>query len=65
MVINGNHMFTKGYPGFKILEKNFIPCSACITLMLFWNTLQLRNMYDENFPISADKDFKLKTFKKC
>ena len=24
-VLCGNHMFTKGYPGFKFLEKNFIP----------------------------------------
>lgn len=66
-VLCGNHMFTKGYPGFKILEKNFIPFLGRLPShqsMLIPRRLQLRNMYDENFPISADKDFKLKIYLK-
>ena len=32
--------------------------------MLIPRKLQLQNMYDEKFPISADKDFKLKIYMK-
>ena len=66
-VLCGNHMYTKGYPGFKFLEKNFIPFLGRLPShqsMLIPRELQLQNMYDEKFPISADKDFKLKIYLK-
>ena len=64
-VLCGTHIFTKGYPGFKILENNFIPFLGRLPShqsMLIPRNLQLENLYDENFPISADKDFKLKIY---
>ena len=30
--------------------------------MLIPRKLQLENLYDENFPVSADKDFKIKIY---
>ena len=66
-VLCGTHIYTKGYPGFKFLEKNFIPFLGRLPShqsMLIPRKLQLQNMYDEKFPISADKDFKLKIYMK-
>lgn len=63
----GTHIFTKGYPGFKLLKNNFIPFLGRLPShqsMLIPRRLQLRYMYDEKFPISADKDFKLKIYSK-
>ena len=66
-VLCGTHKYTKSYPGFKLLEKNFIPCLGRLPShqsMLIPRKLQLQNKYDEKFPISADKDFKLKIYLK-
>ena len=66
-VLCGNHIFTKGYPGFKFLKNNFIPSLGRLPShqsMLIPRKLQLKNLYDEDFPISADKDFKLKIYLK-
>ena len=62
-----NTYFTKGYPGFKFLKNNFIPSLGRLPShqsMLIPRKLQLKNLYDERFPISADKDFKLKIYLK-
>ena len=66
-VLCGTHIFTRGYPGFKFLEHNFIPFLGRLPShqsMLIPRKLQLENLYDEKFPISADKDFKLKIYLK-
>ena len=66
-VLCGTHIYTKDYPGFKLLEKNFIPFLGRLPShqsMLIPRKLQLDNKYDTNFPISADKDFKLKIYLK-
>ena len=66
-VLCGTHIYTRGYPGFKLLEKNFIPFLGRLPShqsMLIPKKLQLQNKYDEKFPISADKDFKLKIYLK-
>ena len=66
-VLCGTHIYTIEYPGFKILKKNFIPFLGRLPShqsMLIPKKLQLQNMYNENFPISADKDFKLKIYLK-
>ena len=66
-VLCGTHIFTKGYPGFKFLKNNFIPSLGRLPShqsMLIPRKLQLKNLYDERFPISADKDFKLKIYLK-
>ncbi len=66
-VLCGTHIFTKGYPGFKLLETNFIPFLGRLPShqsMLIPRKLQLENKYDQNFPVSADKDFKLKIYLK-
>jgi glycosyltransferase involved in cell wall biosynthesis len=66
-VLCGTHIYTKGYPGFKPLKNNFIPILGRLPShqsMLIPRKLQLQNMYNENFPISADKDFKLKIYLK-
>ena len=64
-VLCGTHKFTQGYPGFKLLKNNFIPSLGRLPShqsMLIPRKLQLENLYDENYPISADKDFKLKIY---
>ncbi len=66
-VLYGTTKYKKGYPGFSFLKENFIPFLGRLPShqsMLIPRKLQLRNMYDEKFPISADKDFKLKIYKK-
>ena len=66
-VLCGTHVYTKNYPGFKLLEKNFIPMLGRLPShqsMLIPKKLQLKNMYDKKFPISADKDFKIKLYLK-
>jgi len=66
-VLCGTHTYTKGYPGFKYLEKDFIPFLGRLPShqsMLIPRKLQIQNKYDNNFPISADKDFKLKIYLK-
>lgn len=66
-VLCGTHTYTKGYPGFKYLEKNFIPFLGRLPShqsMLIPRKLQIQNKYDNKFPISADKDFKLKIYLK-
>jgi glycosyltransferase involved in cell wall biosynthesis len=66
-VLCGTNVYTTDYPGFKILKSNFIPILGRLPShqsMLIPRKLQLQNMYDENFPISADKDFKLKIYLK-
>lgn len=66
-VLCGTHIYTVDYPGFKLLKKNFIPILGRLPShqsMLIPRKLQLQNMYNENFPISADKDFKLKIYLK-
>ena len=66
-VLCGTHIFTEGYPGFKLLETNFIPFLGRLPShqsMLIPRKLQLDNKYDESFPVSADKDFKLKIYLK-
>ena len=66
-VLCGTHVYTVDYPGFKILKKNFIPFLGRLPShqsMLIPKKLQLQNKYNENFPISADKDFKLKIYLK-
>ena len=66
-VLCGTHVYTIDYPGFKFLKKNFIPILGRLPShqsMLIPKKIQLQNMYDENFPISADKDFKLKIYLK-
>ena len=64
-VLCGTHIFTQGYPGFKLLKNNFIPLLGRLPShqsMLIPRKLQLENLYDENFPVSADKDFKIKIY---
>jgi len=66
-VLCGNHTYTKGYPGFKYLERNFIPFLGRLPShqsMLIPRKLQIQNKYDNKFPISADKDFKLRIYLK-
>ena len=66
-VLCGTHVYTVDYPGFKLLKKNFIPILGRLPShqsMLIPRKLQLENMYNENFPISADKDFKLRIYLK-
>ena len=66
-VLCGTHTYTKGYPGFKYLEKAFIPFLGRLPShqsMLIPRKLQIQNMYDNKFSISADKDFKLKIYLK-
>ena len=66
-VLCGTHIYTKNYPGFKFLKNNFIPLLGRLPShqsMLIPKKLQLENLYDEKFPISADKDFKLKIYLK-
>ena len=66
-VLCGTHDYTVDYPGFKFLKKNFIPILGRLPShqsMLIPKKLQLQNKYNENFPISADKDFKLKIYLK-
>jgi glycosyltransferase involved in cell wall biosynthesis len=66
-VLCGTHEYTIKYPGFKILKKNFIPLLGRLPShqsMLIPRKLQLKNKYDERFPISSDKDFKLKIYLK-
>ena len=64
-VLCGTHVFTQGYPGLKLLMNNFIPLLGRLPShqsMIIPRKLQLENLYDENFPVSADKDFKLKIY---
>lgn len=64
-VLCGTHVFTQGYPGFKLLKNNFIPSLGRLPShqsMLIPRKLQLENLYDNNFPISADKDFKIRIY---
>ena len=66
-VLCGTHVYTKTYPGFKFLKNNFIPILGRLPShqsMLIPKKLQLQNKYDEKFPISADKDFKLRIYLK-
>lgn len=66
-VLCGTTIYTKGYPGFPFLKENFIPFLGRLPShqsMLIPRKLQLKNMYDERFPVSSDKDFKLKIFLK-
>jgi glycosyltransferase involved in cell wall biosynthesis len=66
-VLCGTHVYTVEYPGFKFLKKNFLPILGRLPShqsMLIPRRLQLQNKYDEQFPISADKDFKLKIYLK-
>ena len=66
-VLCGTHKYTETYPGFKLLEKNFLPFLGRLPShqsMLIPRNLQLKNKYDEKFPISSDKDFKLRIYLK-
>jgi glycosyltransferase involved in cell wall biosynthesis len=66
-VLCGVDAYTVAYPGFKPLKNIFFPILGRLTshqAMLIPRKLQLQNLYDENFPISADKDFKLKIYLK-
>ncbi len=66
-VLCGTHTYTKEYPGFKFLEQNFIPFLGRLPShqsMLIPRKLQMQNKYNNKFPVSADKDFKLKIYLK-
>lgn len=66
-VLCGTHVYTVAYPGFKLLKKNFLPLLGRLPShqsMLIPRKLQLQNKYDEQFPVSADKDFKLRIYLK-
>ena len=66
-VLCGTHTYTNSYPGFKYLKDNFIPFLGRLPShqsMIIPRKLQLKNKYDQRFPISADKDFKIKIYLK-
>ena len=66
-VLCATHIYTNGYPGFKYLKDNFIPFLGRLPShqsMIIPRKLQLKYKYDERFPISADKDFKIKIYLK-